>query len=604
VFRAPVDLSQDRHNDGLPLGTVGGFLVNATLPLDAEYTIKANLFKTNLGLIRGLEFARTLQFLVDGEPVFEMVIGGDGQFADMLQNQTNFADALEAKLQVRVPLEAGPHEIGAAFVARSEVVNSKRLRSMIRSTSDTSETLLGPPHVMILTVAGPFSPTGPGDTPSRRRILSCVPAQAADEDGCARTIVSTLAHRAFRGTETASDVHDLLAFYREGRAQGTFEQGIALAVQRILTGPKFLVRIEHDRPVAPGAVYRITDVELASRLSFFLWSSIPDDDLLRLASAGRLHEPAVLAQQVRRMLADPRGEALVANFADQWLQLRNLRSAAPDSRKFPDFDDQLRQAFRRETEMLFASILADDRSVVDLLTADYTFVNERLAKHYGIPNVYGDQFRRVPVTDEARRGLLGQGSILTVTSHADRTSPVVRGKWILENLLGTAAPLPPPNVPPLKDSGDALKPMTMRQRMEEHRANPTCASCHRMMDPLGFALENFDAVGAWRTRDERTPIDTSGVFVDGSPIDGPVAVRKAVLRRPENFVTTFTEKLLTYALGRGLDYRDMPTVRSIVAGAAARNYRATDIIQGIVRSAAFQKRIKVADGASIAARDR
>jgi hypothetical protein len=523
-----------------------------------------------------------------------MSIGGEAEFADMLQNQTNYADALEAKLQVRVALKAGPHAIGATFVPRADVANTKRLQAMTRTTSDTSETLLGPPHVMMLTVAGPFTPTGPGDTPSRRRIFTCSPTRPADEAACARTIVSTLAHRAFRGTDTKADVEELLTFYRQGREAGTFDTGIALALQRILTGPKFLVRVEREPAVAAGSVYRISDLELASRLSFFLWSSIPDDQLLQLATAGKLKNPTVLDQQVRRMLADSKAQALVSNFAGQWLQLRNLKSAMPDSREFPNFDDQLRQGFRRETEMLVDSVIREDRSVVDLLTADYTFVNERVAKHYGIPHIYGDEFRRVPVTDEARKGLLGHGSILTVTSHADRTSPVVRGKWILENLLGAPPPLPPANVPPLKDGKELTKAMTMRQRMEEHRANPVCASCHKMMDPVGFALENFDATGAWRAKESRVPIDTAGQFVDGSSIDGPIALRQTILKRPDNFVTTFTEKLLVYALGRGIDYHDMPTVRALVADSGRQNYRFSTIVLGIVRSAPFQQRMKVA----------
>ena len=594
AYRAPADLSQDKHNEGLPLGTTGGLLVKPTLPLDGEYIIRAGLFETNLGLIRGLEFSRDLEFVVDGQRVFTITIGGEKDFEGMLRNQTKYAEEVEARLQVKVPLKAGTLSIGASFLPQAEVLNTRRLQSMLRTTSDTSETLHGPPHIMTLTITGPFNPTGPGDTPSRRKIFTCRPTRAADEEPCAQTIVSTLAHRGYRGTETASDVQALMSFYRDGRKDGTFDSGIAFALQRMLTGTKFLMRVEHEEQGAPGTVYGISDTELASRLSFFLWSSIPDDQLLQLARQRQLHNPAVLEQQVRRMLADPRSQALVSNFAGQWLQLRNLRSAFPDSREFPNFDDQLRQGFRRETEMLFDSIIREDRRVVDLLTADYTFVNERLAKHYGIPNVYGDNFRRVTVTDEARKGLLGQGSILTITSHADRTSPVVRGKWIMDNLLGAPPPAPPANVPPLKDRKDLGKPMSMRERMEEHRANPVCATCHKMMDPLGFSLENFDAVGAYRARDGRVAIDASGTYIDGSPIDGPIALRQALLKRPENFVTTMTEKLLLYALGRGIDYRDMPTVRAIVRGAKPQDYRFSSLVIGIVKSLPFQKRIKVA----------
>ena len=424
VFRAAADHSQDTHNEGLPLGTSGGMAVRSTLPLDGEYVIKVGLFKTNLGLIRGLEFPRQLEIVVDGRRVFAETIGGTKDFEGMLQNQTAYADAVEARLQVRVPLTAGPHEIGATFAGRAEVENTRRLQALQRTTSDTSETLIGPPHVLTVTVTGPFNPGGPGDTPSRRAIFTCHPVAAAQEEPCARTILARLARRAYRGMQTPADVTELVGHFREWRRDNSFDSAIGFALQRILAGPKFLVRTERVPAVRPGTVYRVTDGELASRLSFFLWSSLPDDELLDLAAQGRLTRPATLEQQVRRMLADPRSQALVENFAGQWLQLRNLRSAVPDSREFPNFDDQLRQAFRRETELLFDSIVREDRSVLELLTADYTFVNERLARHYGIPHVYGNHFRRVPVTVEARRGILGHGSILTVTSHADRTSPV------------------------------------------------------------------------------------------------------------------------------------------------------------------------------------
>ena len=440
----------------------------------------------------------------------------------------------------------------------------------------------------------PSTRWGPGETPSRRRIFVCQPSTLSEEEPCARRILSGLAHRAYRGTDTQADVEELLRFYAEGRRDGWFDRGISLALERLLSGPKFLVRMEASQDRPEGTVYDVSDIELASRLSFFLWSSIPDDELLTLAADGRLSNAGVLEQQVRRMLADSKAEALVSNFVGQWLQLRNLRSSVPDSREFPDFDAQLRQAFQRETELLVESVMREDRSVLDLLNADYTFVNGRLARHYGIPNVQGDAFRRVRVTEDARRGLLGHASILTVTSHSNRTSPVRRGKWILENLLGSPPPPPPANVPPLKEEGELAQPQTMRERMEQHRANPVCASCHKAMDPIGFALENFDAVGAWRTRDGRIPIDTAGQFVDGSAVEGPVALRAAVLRQPENFVSTLTEKMLIYALGRGIDHRDMPTVRTIVSVAAPQDYRFSALVLGIVRSAPFQKRIIVA----------
>jgi hypothetical protein len=447
----------------------------------------------------------------------------------------------------------------------------------------------GVPRIEHVQISGPIRPTGPGDTPSRRRIFVCRPSAASDEAPCARRILSTLARRAYRRPAAGADLETLMSLYQAGRNRASFERGIQDALELLLANPKFLFRSEPD-PVnlAPGAVYRLGDLELASRLSFFLWSSLPDDTLLELAVQGKLKDPAILEQQVKRMLADPKSEALIANFAGQWLFLRNLQSSTPDTNQFPNFDDNLRQAFRRETELFFESILREDRSVLDLLTAGYTFVNERLARHYGIPNVYGTHFRRVNVPSEARRGLLGQGSILTVTSYPNRTSPVLRGKWILENLLGTPPPTPPPNVPPLKENSPGAKQLTMRQLMEEHRANPVCAACHRIMDPLGLALENFDAVGQWRTREAAGPIDARGQLSDGSEVDGVITLRQALLGRSSRFVATLTEKLLTYALGRGVEYYDMPAVRSIMRESARDNYRLTTLVMNLVRSAPFQ----------------
>jgi Protein of unknown function (DUF1592)/Protein of unknown function (DUF1588)/Protein of unknown function (DUF1585)/Protein of unknown function (DUF1595) len=388
----------------------------------------------------------------------------------------------------------------------------------------------------------------------------------------------------------------VMKFYEAGRARGgSFDSGIELALQRILASPKFLFRAEQDPTgITPGAVYAVSDPELASRLSFFLWSSVPDDDLLRAASQNKLHWPGIFDREVQRMLSDSRSEALTANFAGQWLQLRNVSNVQPNSDEFPDFDDNLRHAFRRETELFFDSIVKEDRSILDLLTADYTFVNERLARHYGIPDIYGSHFRRITIHDDARRGLLGQGSILALTSHATRTSPVVRGKWILENLLGTPVPPPPPDVPPLKENAEGERPRTLREQMLEHRANAVCASCHKVMDPIGFALENFDAVGSWRAADHGIPIDASGQLADGSKIDGVIGLRNAIVARPEVFASTFTEKLLTYALGRGLDYRDMPTVRAIVRNAARDNYRFSAFITGVVHSVPFRMRMAAA----------
>jgi hypothetical protein len=440
-------------------------------------------------------------------------------------------------------------------------------------------------------ISGPLRPSGAGDTPSRRRIFICRPASRAEELPCARRILTTLARRAYRQPPAEADVSALLRFYDSGRReQGDFETGIQVALQRMLSDPKFIFRAEHDPPgAAPGTVHRISPLELASRLSFFLWSSIPDDQLLNLASSGRLRDPAVFEQQVRRMLADPRARALVSNFAGQWLYVRNLKGTNPDRMEFADFDDNLRQSFQRETEMFFESIMREDRNVLDLMTADYTFVDERLARHYGIPKVYGSRFRRVPVPNDMRRGLLGKGSILAVTSRAERTSPVLRGKWILENLLGSPPPPPPAAVPPFPETSGE-QPRTVRERLEQHRANPVCANCHRLMDPLGLALENFDAVGAWRTREGGSAIDPSGQIFDGTTVDGPVALRQALLSRPETFVGTLTEKLLTYAVGRALVYQDMPTVRAIVRDASRTNYRFSAIVLGIATSTPFQMR--------------
>jgi mono/diheme cytochrome c family protein len=583
------DQSQDRHIEGLPIGTVGGLAVQHTFPLDGEYEFKLSLFRTNLEAIRGLEHQHQIEIAVDGARIFLGSVGGPqdaGGGRD--ESITDRSDAIDARLKVRVPVKAGPRLVTAAFIQKSGA-GTNRLRPFVRSNSGTYDST-GRPHIETLTVAGPFNATGPGDTPSRRRILTCTPTTAAGEGGCATKILSALARRAYRRPVAPADVARLLAFYREGRQKGGFETGIQLALRRMLASPSFVFRTENDPAgAAPGSAYRVSDLELATRLSFFLWSSIPDETLLSLAERGRLREPAVRAAQVRRMLADPRSQGLVDNFAGQWLHLRNLQTVAPNSDEFPDFDNDLRSGFRRETELFFASVMHEDRSVVDLMTADYTFVNERLARHYGIPNVYGSHFRRVTVADEARRGLLGKGSILLATSHADRTAPVLRGKWILENLLGTPPPPPPAAVPPLEPPAGAA-PKTVRERMEAHRASPACASCHRAMDPIGFAMENLDAVGAWRTRDGGVPIDASGQLTDGTLVNGVVELRQALLRRPEVFVGTLTEKLMIYALGRGLQHHDMPTVRRITREAASKGYRFSAIVAGIIESQPFLMR--------------
>jgi mono/diheme cytochrome c family protein len=589
TWRIRQDLSQDRHIEGLPLGTVGGTLVHYNFPLDGEYTFQAKLYRTNLNIVRGLEVPHVVEFSLDGQRIHMAAIGGKEDLARLFEKPTDTGDAVDARLRVRVPVKAGPHAVTVAFVEEPQIGGPDRLQPYIRSSVDNFD-WSGHPHLESVTVAGPFQPAGSGDTPSRRRIFICRPAMSASETVCAKQIVATLARRAFREPVAEPDLQRLMRFYESGRGNGGFEAGVELAVQRILASPKFIFRVERDPEGAqPGGLHQISDLELSSRLSFFLWSSVPDDELLNLASQGKLRG-AALDREVRRMLNDPRSEALITNFAGQWLHLRNLRNVQPNTDLFPDFDDNLRQSFRRETELLFESVMREDRSVLDLMTADYTFINERLARHYGIPDIYGSRFRRVTLTDETRKGLLGQGSILALTSHAERTSPVVRGKWILENILGTPVPPPPPDVPPLKPAQEGEKPRTMREQMTEHRANAVCASCHKVMDPIGFALENFDAVGAWRTADAGTPIDASGELTDGTKVDGVVTLRRAILTHPEMFVSTMTQKLLTYALGRGLDNRDMPTVRSIVRDAARDEYRFSALIMGIVRSTPFQER--------------
>jgi mono/diheme cytochrome c family protein len=588
TWRIRQDLSQNQHIDGTPLGTVGGTAVRTNFPLDGEYRFQAKLYRTNLNIVRGLQTTQRVEFSVDGQRIQLVTIGGPQDLASLFEKPTDTGDAVDARLQVRVPVPAGPHTAAVAFLSDSQFAEPVRLQPFLRSSVDNFD-WAGHPHLQTLTVAGPFQAIGPGNTPSRQRIFVCRAASLSESEPCARKIVTALLTRAYRRPATDSDVQPVMKFYLDSRKVDGFDGGIEAALERILASPKFVFRAERDPAgAAPGSIYRVSGNELASRLSFFLWSSIPDEKLLTLAGQGKLQESEVTDREIRRMLADPRSNALVENFAAQWLQLRNLRNVQPNTDEFPDFDDNLRQAFRRETEMLFSSAVTEDRPVLDLLTADYTFVNERLARHYGIPDIYGSRFRRVALTEEARKGLLGQGSILALTSHAERTSPVVRGKWILENLMGLAVPPPPPNVPPLKEPEAGEKPKTMREQMAAHRASAVCASCHRTLDPIGFALENFDAVGAWRTKEAGNPVDAKGELADGTQVDGVVSLRKALLSRPEVFVTTLTEKLLTYGLGRGLDYRDMPEVRKIVHSAAQNNYRFSALILGVAHSAPFQ----------------
>ena len=587
IFRIPPDLAQGEHIEGLPLGTRGGLLIHHNFPLDGEYDFSVKLLRNIVGYITGLEWPHQLEISVDGERVFLSPVGGEEDNKMMDANLGVAGDALDARLKKRIFVKAGPRTIAVTFVRKNNAESDEPLQPFTRDLD--LQNMNGIPLIDFVDITGPFKPTGPGNTPSRRRIFGCRPTGTSDELPCARKILSTLARRAYRRPLSDRDTELLLSFYQQGRNRGGFESGVESALRLMLADPKFLFRSSPDPGnTAPSSIYRVSDLELASRLSFFLWSSIPDDSLLEVAAEGKLKDPAVLEQQVKRMLADRRSEALVDNFAGQWLYLRNLQSAIPDRDTFPNFDDNLRQAFRRETELFFASILHEDRSVLDLLDGNYTYVNERLAQHYGIPNIYGSQFRRVTLTDENRRGLLGQGSILTVTSYPNRTSPVLRGKWILENILGTPPPPPPPNVPPLKENSEGSKPLPMRALLEQHRTNAACASCHKIMDPLGFSLENFDGIGAWRAKEPGGAVDASGQLADGTKVDGPAALRKALLGHPGQFTGTLTEKLLTYALGRGLEYYDMPVVRSIARDASRNNYRFSAIVMGIVKSEPFE----------------
>jgi len=588
TYRIRGDASQTGRNEALPPGTRGGLMALHTFPLDGEYVIKVKLLEINLGSVRGLEYENQLEVTVDGERVLLAPVGGADDYTKSSLNATDVVNSLASRLQVRVKVHAGQRPVGAAFLQKPAAQGGSRLQPFMRSTLIATDHL-GLPHVENLTISGPFNPTGVSDTPTRRRVFVCKPASAQDE-ACAKKIVSTLARRAYRRPVTPADLSPLMSFYESGRKEGGFERGIELAVRAVLVSPQFLFRIERDPAgVAPGSPYRISDLELASRLSFFLWSSIPDDELLEVAARGQLRNEAVLDAQVRRMLADKRTQALVDNFAGQWLQFRNIRGTTPDKNDFPDFDDNLRQAFERELDLFFESLVREDHGVLDLLAADYTFVNERLAKHYRIPNVYGPDFRRVTVPNDARRGLFGKGGVLLLTSHADRTSPVVRGKWILDNVIGTPPPPPPSVVPPFPDDAPGSAP-TVRARMERHRASPACAGCHRLMDPIGLALENFDAVGAWRTQDAGVAIDASGELTDGTRIDGVNALREALLKRPEVIGGTTVEKLMTYALGRGVEPYDMPAVRAIVRASARDGYRFSSIVRGIVASTPFEMR--------------
>jgi hypothetical protein len=605
TFRVRGDLSQHDHVPGLPVGTRGGITIRHYFPVDGEYVISPRLYRETVNIVRGLELEHNLEVTLDGQRIVLARFGGPkDEQANYLQPSLA-GDEMEKRFQKRLKITAGPHTIGVAFLKKSSATTVELLQPFERERLDPI-TPVGIPELDKVTIEGPFNATRSEKAPSRLKVFTCTPPSRSalrrdppangaggavpEDEQCARTILSSLARRAYRGPVSSTDLARLLDFYAKERASGgDFDAGIEAALRFMLVHPRFLYRVEQDpSSVARGATYRISDLELASRLSFFIWSSIPDEELLAVATAGRLKNPAVLEQQVRRMLKDERARALGSSFAGQWLYLRNLRGLQPDADVFPDFDHNLRDALQRETELLFESIVLGDKPVTTLMNADYTFLNERLARHYGVPNVYGTQFRRVVVTNDARKGLLGHGSVLALTSQNNRTSPVLRGKYVLTNLLGTPPPSPPAVVPPLDENPGKAK--SMRDRMEEHRKSPACSGCHKLMDPIGLALENFDGIGRWRTVDNGAIIDSASQLADGTKIDGPVALRQAILRNPDMFARNVTEMLLSYGLGHGIEYYDMPFVRAIVKDAERSGYRFSSLVLGIVKSAPFQSR--------------
>jgi hypothetical protein len=599
-FPVRLDLSQKAHIEGLPIGTRGGTLIHYNFPADGDYQLSGALFRTvdsaDTG-IEGQDAPNQFEITIDGVRALLATFGGPEDHLKSRLNISAMRDEVARRMTVRVAVKAGPHDIGFTFLERpprsqDPFAPSLRMSEDIHVGADL-------PKLSHVTIKGPLTISGVSDSPVRARLFVCRPSSAANEQACAKQILSRVAHLAYRRPLTDQDLQPLMKFFDEGRKTGDFDGGIRAALPRILASPAFIFRAEQDPASVPANTpHAVSDIELASRLSFFLWSSIPDEELLKVAGEGHLHESAVLEQQVRRMLADGKAAALTTNFPDQWLALRNLAKSAPDLLEFPNWDLNLSQSMQRETELLFDSVIRENRSALDLLNADYTFVNERLAQHYGIANVHGETFRRVKLTDPNRYGLLGQGSILTLTSVATRTSPVFRGKWVLTNLLDTPPLPPPPNVPPLPETKGNGGPKTMRQRMDEHHANPVCASCHKTIDPVGFALENFGPVGLWRVNTESGPVDAAGVLADGTKVDSPAALRQALASRPNVFVGTLTEKLLIYALGRGLDAYDQAVVRRIVSATAKNDYRMSSIILGIVESKPFEMRVKVAQGES------
>jgi mono/diheme cytochrome c family protein len=625
-------MQDDRADERLPFGSRGGAVLTHNFPADGDYTFTIHLQKTLYNAVRGLADPHQLELRLNRERVHTFTVGGaevkppPASFAGTLTwnpEWEQYANHADENLAVTVPVKAGTRSVGVTFVRRAWEPEDVAQPPRTGWGFGTDEMYDANPSVESVTIEGPFKTTGVSDpatgagpvraaqsrtdTPSRQRIFSCLPRAessgrpraAAGEEACARTILATLARRAYRRPVTADDVDTLIGFYRIGRETATpngsplsFDAGIETALQRMLVSPDFLFRIEQDPArTAAGSAYRVSDVELASRLSFFLWSSIPDDALLDRAAKGALRNAGLLEAEVRRMLRDPRAKTLVENFASQWLQLRDLRNAVPDPDLFAEFDENLREAFRSETELFIGSQLQDDRAIPELLTADYSFLNERLARHYGVPGVSGSRFRRVSMTGSQRSGLLGQGSVLTITSYPNRTSPVLRGKWLLENILGTPPPPPPPDVPALSDKGADGQRQSVRERLEAHRRNPACATCHAQMDPLGFALERFDAIGALRTRDDgNTPIDASGSLPDGQTFEGLDGLRSVLVARQEQFVGTVAERLMSYALGRGIEYYDRPTLRRIVRDASRDGFRWSSVVIGIVSSAPFQMR--------------
>src|SRR5262245_58774795 len=604
TFSISTVVTQNQHVEGLPLGTRGGTLVEYNFPADGEYVFYGRLLRTVAEGYVGVEGHETpYQFIVtvDGDQVFAAPVGGKADHESSSKNIVISREEVDKRMtSPRIKVTAGPHDVGFTFIERP--TQEQNMWQPVLRDSLEAHNPSGIPRLRTGNIQGPYNVTGVSETASRKRLFVCKPTTAARETPCAAEVLSTIARRAFRRPVTAADIKRPMEFYNDARKEGgDFDAGIRAGLARILASPAFVFRAEEDPlTLPPGAPHRISDLEVASRLSFFLWSSIPDDDLLNLAVAGRLREPRVLEAQVRRMIADERADSLMTQFTGQWLQLRNLDKVTPDLLMFPDFDDNVRQAFRKETELFFTSIVREDRSVLDLIDADYTFVNERLARHYGIKGVYGSRFRRVTVTDPNRRGLLGQGSFLSLTSAANRTSPILRGKFVISNLLNTPPLPPPPNVPQLEESAPKDRPSTVREQLELHRANPVCASCHRNIDPVGFALENFNAVGQWQNATkEGLKIDSAGVLSDGTPIDGPVALRQALSSRPDVFAGTVAEKLMIYALGRGLEPVDMPVVRSVVKAAAKNNYAMQSIILGIVQSSPFQMRTKLTNNGAV-----